>query len=235
MTSPRSGSTLHLAKYLREAAQHVAGQARRLGWETLLLVGDPRDTAVLGEALPAGPEIVHMDAVLDPALSPSEVLEFVRPAREEARARHDAALAARARGLALSGGNGAVGLDDILSLLRQGRVEHLLLDEAGPRNTEPVGVTPEELEEEMIELTFEHGGEVTVLETGAAEELAEAGRSGRDAALVRPTQVDAGSAVLRRAQGPASGRTDRSRVTRRTAAPHRYASTPPHGRPVGPW
>jgi hypothetical protein len=165
----------HLAKYLREAAQHVAGQARRLGWETLLLVGDPRDTAVLGEALPAGPEIVHMDAVLDPALSPSEVLEFVRPAREEARARHDAALAVRARDLALSGGNGAVGLDDILSLLRQGRVEHLLLDEAGPRNTEPVGVTPEELEEEMIELTFEHGGEVTVLETGAAEELAEAG------------------------------------------------------------
>ncbi|TDC07905.1 hypothetical protein E1267_11825 [Nonomuraea longispora] len=67
----------------------------------------------------------------DPALSPSEVLEFVRPTLDEVRARHDAALAVRARDLALSGGNGAVGLDDILSLLRQGRVEHLLLDEAG--------------------------------------------------------------------------------------------------------
>lgn len=165
----------HLTKYLREAAPHVAGQAQRLGWETLLLVGDPRDTSVLSETLPAGPEIIPMDAVLDHALSPSEVLEFVRPALDEARARHDAALAVRARDLALSGGNGAVGLDDILSLLRQGRVEHLLLDEAGPRDAEPMGVAPEELEEEMIELTFEHGGEVTMLETGAAEELAEAG------------------------------------------------------------
>ncbi|WP_431918014.1 VLRF1 family aeRF1-type release factor [Nonomuraea jabiensis] len=165
----------HLTKYLRESAPHVAGQAQRLGWETLLLVGDPRDTLVLSEALPAGPEIVHMDAVLDPALSPPEVLEFVRPALDEARARHDAALAVRARDLALSGGNGAVGLDDIRNLLRQGRVEHLLLDEAGRWSAEPMAVTPEELEEEMIELTFEYGGEVTMLETGAAEELAEAG------------------------------------------------------------
>jgi hypothetical protein len=165
----------HLAKFLRESAPHVAGQARRLDWETLLLVGDPRDTSVLGEALPVGPEIVQVDAVLDPALSPSEVLEFVCPTLDEVRARNDAALAVRARDLALSGGNGAVGLDDILSLLRQGRVEHLLLDEAGQWNAEPMGVTPEELEEEMIELTFEYGGDVTMLETGAAEELAEAG------------------------------------------------------------
>ncbi|TDD11158.1 VLRF1 family aeRF1-type release factor [Nonomuraea diastatica] len=165
----------HLTKFLRESAPHVAGQASRLGWETLLLVGDPRDTSVLGEALPADTEIVQVDAVLDPALSPSEVLEFVRPTLDEVRVRHDAALAVRARDLALSGGNGAVGLDDILSLLRQGRVEHLLLDEAGGWNAQPMAVAPEELEEEMIELALEHGGDVTVLETGAAEELAEAG------------------------------------------------------------
>ncbi|MFI7610161.1 VLRF1 family aeRF1-type release factor [Nonomuraea terrae] len=165
----------HLTKFLRESAPHVAGQARRLGWETLLLVGDPRDTSVLSEALPADREIVQVDAVLDPALSPSEVLEFVRPTLDEVRARHDAALTVRARDLALSGGNGAVGLDDIRSLLRQGRVEHLLLDPAGGWNAEPMAVSPEELEEEMIELTFEHGGDVTVLETRAAEELAEAG------------------------------------------------------------
>ncbi|NBE96758.1 hypothetical protein FE391_09870 [Nonomuraea sp. KC401] len=165
----------HLTRFLRESAPHVAGQARRLGWETLLLVGDPRDTSVLREALPAEREIVQVDAVLDPALSPSEVLEFVRPTLDEVRARHDAALAVRARDLALSGGNGAVGLDDILSLLRQGRVEHLLLDPAGGWNADPVAVAPEELEEEMFELAFEHGGDVTVLETRAAEELAEAG------------------------------------------------------------
>ncbi|MED7929162.1 VLRF1 family aeRF1-type release factor [Nonomuraea sp. LP-02] len=165
----------HLTKFLRDSAPHVAGQARRLGWETLLLVGDPRDTSVLAEALPAGPEIVEVDAVLDHALSPSEVLEFVRPTLDEVRARNDTALAVRARDLALSGGNGAVRLDDILSLLRQGRVEHLLLDEAGRWNAELMGVTPEELKEEMIELTFEYGGDVTMLETGAAEELAEAG------------------------------------------------------------
>lgn len=165
----------HLTKFLRESAPHVAGQARRLGWETLLLVGDPRDTAVLDEALPADREIVQVDAVLDHALSPSEVLEFVRPTLDEVRSRHDAALAVRARDLALSGGNGAVGLDDILSLLRQGRVEHLLLDEAGGWHAEPMAVAPEDLEEEMIELTFEHGGDVTVLETRAAAELAEAG------------------------------------------------------------
>jgi hypothetical protein len=165
----------HMTRFLRESVPHVSGQARRLGWETLLLVGDPRDTSVLAEALPADREIVQVDAVLDPTLSPSEVLEFVRPTLDEVRARHDAALAVRARDLALSGGNGAVGLDDILSLLRQGRVEHLLLDEAGGWNTEPMAVTPEDLEEEMIELTFEYGGDVTVLETRAAGELAEAG------------------------------------------------------------
>ncbi|MCF6468556.1 hypothetical protein FAF44_09180 [Nonomuraea sp. MG754425] len=117
-----------------------------------------------------------MDAVLDPALSPSEVLAFVRPTLDEVRARRDAALAVHARDLALSGGNGAVGLDDILSLLRQGRVEHLLLDDAGGwKAAPPKPVAPEELEEEMIELALEHGGEVTVLESRAAGELAEAG------------------------------------------------------------
>ncbi|MEU4510146.1 VLRF1 family aeRF1-type release factor [Nonomuraea wenchangensis] len=166
----------HLARFLRESAPQVATQARRLGWETVLLVGDPRDTSVLSEALPMDGEVVQVDAVLDPALSPSEVLEFVRPALEEVRVRRDTALAVRARDLALSGGNGAVGLDDILSLLRQGRVEHLLLDDAGGwKAAPPEPVAPEELEEEMIELAFEHGGEVTMLEGRAAGELAEAG------------------------------------------------------------
>ncbi|WP_237102650.1 VLRF1 family aeRF1-type release factor [Nonomuraea sp. MG754425] len=166
----------HLARFLRESAPQVAAESRRLGWETLLLVGDPRDTSVLSEALPAGTEIIQMDAVLDPALSPSEVLAFVRPTLDEVRARRDAALAVHARDLALSGGNGAVGLDDILSLLRQGRVEHLLLDDAGGwKAAPPKPVAPEELEEEMIELALEHGGEVTVLESRAAGELAEAG------------------------------------------------------------
>jgi len=177
----------HLTRYLREAAPTVADNARRLGWHTLVLVGDPRLTRTLAEALPAGPDVTELDAVLDPDLTPPEVLDFVRPTLDAARTRRELAAVRRVRDLAGAGGTGVLGLADTVSMLQAGRVEHLLLDASGgwtDSDAVDAGAPPtaallagegtaSELAEGMVEAALAHGGAVTLLDPTASAELAD--------------------------------------------------------------
>ncbi len=179
----------HLIRFLRTVAPRVAEQAEGNDWQAVLLAGDPRATDVLGEAMPMGRDTVLLDAIIDPALSPAEVLAYVRPTFTEVRTRRDAALVERARELALSGGNGVLGLGDTLAMLRAGRVEHLLLDAAGEwkaatavdAGAAPIAAelveegTTDDLGERMIELALEHATKVTMLGPEAAAGLAQEG------------------------------------------------------------
>ncbi|MEV0840402.1 VLRF1 family aeRF1-type release factor [Actinocatenispora sera] len=177
----------HLAKYLRHAAGTVGEHAQQRGWQTLVLVGDPRLTRILAEALPPDRDRTELDAVLDPDLTPTEVLDFVTPTLTEARTRREAAAVQRVADLARAGGNGVLGLADTVSMLQDGRVERLLLDAAGgwsPEDAVDAGAPPtavllagegtaSELAEGMVELALSRGGAVTLLEGAAAAELAD--------------------------------------------------------------
>jgi hypothetical protein len=177
----------HLTKYLRQAAGTVAEHARQRGWQTLVLVGDPRLTRILAEALPPDRDRTELDAVLDPDLTPTEVLDFVTPTLTEARTRREAAAVQRVADLARAGGNGVLGLADTVSMLQAGRVERLLLDAAGgwrPEDAVDAGAPPtavllagegtaSELAEGMVELALSRGGAVTLLDSAAAADLAD--------------------------------------------------------------
>jgi hypothetical protein len=177
----------HLTKYLRQAAGTVAEHAQQRGWQTLVLVGDPRLTRILAEALPPDRDRTELDAVLDPDLTPTEVLDFVTPTLTEARTRREAAAVQRVADLARAGGNGVLGLADTVSMLQAGRVERLLLDAAGgwsPEDAVDAGAPPtavllagegtaSELAEGMVELALSRGGAVTLLDSAAAADLAD--------------------------------------------------------------
>ena len=176
----------HLTRLLRHAAPTVAEHADRYDWQTVLLVGDPRLTPILAEALPPGRDLSELDAVLDPDLTAHGVLDFVAPTLDEIRARREAAAVRRVVDLARSGGTGVLGLADTVTMLQQGRVEQLLLDAAGdwttgtavdagapPTATALAGSgTADEIGEGMVELALSHGGSVTLLDEAAADELA---------------------------------------------------------------
>jgi hypothetical protein len=176
----------HLTKYLRHAAGTVAEHAQQRGWQTLVLAGDPRLTRILAEALPPDRDRTELDTVLDPDLTPTEVLDFVTPTLIEARTRREADAVQRVADLARAGGNGVLGLADTVSMLQAGRVERLLLDAAGswsPEDAVDAGAPPtvvllagegtaSELAEGMVELALSRGGAVTLLD-GAAADLAD--------------------------------------------------------------
>ncbi|WP_239157490.1 VLRF1 family aeRF1-type release factor [Actinocatenispora thailandica] len=177
----------HLTKHLRQAAGTVTEHVRQRGWHTLVLAGDPRLTRILAEALPPEPDRTELDAVLDPDLTPTGVLDFVTPTLAEARTRRESAAVQRVADLARAGGNGVLGLADTISMLQAGRVERLLLDAAGgwsPEDAVDAGAPPtavllagegtaSELAEGMVELALSRGGAVTLLDSAAVDDLAD--------------------------------------------------------------
>jgi hypothetical protein len=126
----------HLAQERAELAAQLGTQVDELaherGWERLLVAGDERLAGPLLSALPAGEpvETLRMSLTAGEWLSADEIADMLLPDLERARRRHVGALVERARDAALSGGRGAVGLQDVLAALGEGRVESLLYDDA---------------------------------------------------------------------------------------------------------
>lgn len=166
--------TDHLATYLRKSALIVAEQAFRQSWEAVVLVGDPRSTSLLASDMPLGHRVTQVDAILDPYLSPAEVLDWLTPTLERVRAERDTELAEQVVDLAGAGVNGVLGLGGTLPMLREGRVGHLLVDPAGPwRATDPEAA--DGLGDHLIRLALEHGADFTLLDPAGAAPLAATG------------------------------------------------------------
>ncbi|WP_157431414.1 VLRF1 family aeRF1-type release factor [Actinomadura hibisca] len=164
----------HLAKSLREAAPEIADQARRHGWDRLVLAGDPRATAQLADDLAPGLATIQDDTVLDPYLSPAEVQEWAAPLLDGARSEADAELVQQAVGFAKADGNGALGLDAVMGPLAEGRVERLLVDPQGAWNKDD----DEYLGDELIHLAAANSTIFTLVEGAGASGLAEGGGVG---------------------------------------------------------
>jgi hypothetical protein len=180
----------HRRRRVGEIAGRLWGEARRRGWTGVLASGPPDLVAALGsERPPDGPELVVADERLREAPTADEARRAVSGPLAAARIASERELAVRVRDAALSAaGRAAVGVDDVLTALDEGRVQHLLLDprrrHAGARAADgrlvaagevPPGAAatvPEpHLMERMLERALATGARVTVLQDGAAEPL----------------------------------------------------------------
>ncbi|WP_240196843.1 VLRF1 family aeRF1-type release factor [Nonomuraea lactucae] len=174
-------------RYLHAVAPEISNRIGALRWTDVLLIGDPRLTGPLAEALhPLEP--VQIDKAIE-ARSAAGVVGHIAPELAAVRVRRDAELIGRVRDLALSGGRGSLGIGPSLALLNEGRVDCLLLDENGrwrggrgpdgflyPAGRAPHGVevvAEPDLGERMIERALESGAEVMIVHADAAAGLAE--------------------------------------------------------------
>jgi hypothetical protein len=184
-----------LARFLRAAGGRVADRAVELGWEYLVVTGDPERTAAFEAGLPHEPALPAVTVAHRVAgLSPAKVHAVVAADLADLRHRCARDLARRARDLALGGGAGAYGLADSLTALAEGAVLNLVLDASGewagrvgpdgrlyPDLVSVPGVAEEALAveprlgERMVEAALRHGGRVTLLDPADAVDLRDAG------------------------------------------------------------
>jgi len=175
----------NLRRFLHGIAPEVRHRATELAWKDVLLLGDAVLIEILGSVmLPM--KTVQVDSIVDTVPAP-EVAKHVAAELAATRERRDAALIAQVQDAALSGGKGSLGLSKTLAMLKEGRVDHLLLDESGHWSGERGdGVylyydqTPQAMDVEhvpdlgecMIELAVDTDALVTILGAEAAQPLA---------------------------------------------------------------
>lgn len=201
-SAPQSGPSFHLGQQrdlherrIDDAQRRFVAQALNLeelagkrGWEDLVLAGE---LSLAEGVLMHVQERSAVEVLVDPRLlgwlTPPELGMAVGPALERERARRQLAELDLARGEALAGGKGAIGLADTLSALAEGRVDRLLLPAERelrgsrapdgrffPRGVAPPGVgradlrSEELLAERMIQRALATDAHVTLLR-GAAE------------------------------------------------------------------
>jgi hypothetical protein len=179
-------------RLLRPIAANVATVAADRGWNLVVVAGDEEVAEPLVAGLPVNGsfETLRHAALLGEYLSPAEVADALAGVVAQARERQAHALAERAKEAALAGGSGAVGLEDTLDALLEGRVHELMLDperehegvEAPdgrlfPAGVVPAGLDPSDLRPEprlvdrMIERALETDVAVVPLVGAAAESL----------------------------------------------------------------
>jgi hypothetical protein len=181
-----------LGTFLRANTAWVVAEARRYGWEYLVVAGDPERTAPVVDGLPDDLAATRCPVRYRLAGLPAPRVHAA-VAGDLERMRHDRHrdLCERTRDAALGGASGSYGLADTLTTLAEGRVSHLLLDAArewtgrsGPDGRlHPDGIAvpglaeadlrPEpRLGERMIEAAIRQDAAVTLVDPADADALA---------------------------------------------------------------
>jgi peptide subunit release factor 1 (eRF1) len=184
----------HQVRFVTSLAPRIEALAREHGWSTVLVGGDPRLREPFVKALPAVPglAVLALDAVLG-GVRAGELGDLVNGRLEEARLERHRSLAEQAVEQAQAGAAAALGLQETLAALEEGRVAELLLDRdrrweglrdadgnvyapgAVPPGVDPALLVPEPfLGERMIERAAATSAAVVLLDPGAAEPLAAA-------------------------------------------------------------
>jgi hypothetical protein len=173
-------------RFLRDAASALAARLEELGCERVVLAGERRAAAVLAEALPYRARervVAEVHANLLWA-EPAAIARRLERDLETAWRRHSRALANRAIQAARAGGSGAIGWAEVLDMLLQRRVEHLVF--AAGVSSVPAHVpahvlgalghpSDDMLVERAVEQAVASGAEVTALVEQDADALWAAG------------------------------------------------------------
>jgi hypothetical protein len=149
-------------RFAHETGALAANEAKRRGWRDLLVFGDDRYATEFEGAFDGILRPRHVDGsdlVSEPTEKIERRIESLLPDLSRER-EHE--LIARIKDAALSGGRGALGFDETMAALREGRVQHLVYDaESGHPD------------ERMIELALSTSTAITPVEGDSAAGLAE--------------------------------------------------------------
>jgi hypothetical protein len=105
--------------------------ARSEGWDRLIVSGAPKVRAAAAEMLPGddGLRVLVAEQSWEDA-APHEIAEQAWPLLRSVHEERAHALVATAKDRALGGGAGALGFSEVCDALNEGRVAHLLYDDA---------------------------------------------------------------------------------------------------------
>lgn len=121
----------HRHAFVRAAADELRGVADRRQWQAIVVLGDHRLAADVGEVVGDLVPVVETGHGAQ-WLSPTDLAEAVRPEIERVLAERQRALVEHIRDEALAGGRGALGADDCRTTAAEGRVDVLVGDTTQP-------------------------------------------------------------------------------------------------------
>ncbi len=173
-------------RFLREAAIATGARLRDLAWDRVLIASDGKVASRFAADLP---DHVRERVIAEVEANllweePAAVSERLEPELDAVWARECEALANRAVAAAAGGGDGVSGWAEVLDMLMQGRVEHLVFDATAtpdpnhlPGNVlEALGSpTAEMIVERAVERAIASGGAVTAVPAQSTDLLAEVG------------------------------------------------------------
>jgi hypothetical protein len=179
-------------QFLRATARSVAAELDRLGWDRILLAGEPQVTTVFREELPeaVSRRVVAVAEVNLLGEEAAVIGEQLAASLAEARLQEGRALLEQAIQGSRAGGAAAIGWPEVLDSLVQQRARHLLMDAGSdpdpalidPATQEGLGWPASRmLAERAIEQAVISGAEVTTLPADTPE----LERVGGAAALLR--------------------------------------------------
>lgn len=165
------------------AAAAMAERADGLGWERIIIAAEGQVAARFHEALP---ETLRSRVIttLDHNMGHGDlaaIAAILEPPLEAAWLERTRRLVAAARERASAGGAGALGPQETLGALAEGRVNHLVLDpdhdfsSAAGSIPPSIGGPPSMLAERAVEAAIAAGGHVSTLPVSDSEELLDAG------------------------------------------------------------
>lgn len=165
------------------AAAETGKRLEQLGWERVVIVSETQIAARFRAALPPllSERVVAESDLNLTGEEPTAVAEALEPLIADAWLQRATALVELARGRAQAGGAAALGAQETLGSLAEGRVEHLILDPdrdfsaAVGMVPESIGGPPELLGERAVEAAIATGAQVTALAGDASSTLQDAG------------------------------------------------------------
>jgi hypothetical protein len=164
------------ARFAHQTGKLAGAEASRRGWRELLTFGDERYAHRFAEGYARRTELRHVDSsdlISEPTHRIEERVELLLPGLNRER---DLALIEAIKDAAFKGARSALGVQETLQALAEGRVEHLVLDpdrdyEAIVDEEPAPGSIELPLVERMIELAVSSGAVITVASPGSARAL----------------------------------------------------------------
>jgi hypothetical protein len=163
--------------FLRQAGRLATQRVRALDCDELLVLGDADHVREFADGAGEGVEVRPVDGHNVISARPHEIAGRLEELLDELNRSRELELVRRVKDEAHGGTRGAVGRQETLEALEQGRVAHLVFDAALEDDGEPGGGDDDgglRLGERLIELALATGARVTPVEGEAAEALAEA-------------------------------------------------------------
>ncbi len=168
-------------RFAEQTGELARTESKKRGWVQLLAFGDERYVRPFERGFADGGELRHAaeaDLIAEPVAKIERRIEQILPDFNRDRER---ALIERIKEAAFAEGRSALGIQETLQALGEGRVEHLVYDaerdypDPGLPSEEPAAPDGVPVLERMIELAISTGAAITPVEGESAAALADQG------------------------------------------------------------